>query len=337
MGLTLPILSSSQSPPPFQWDEWYAGIGGRSIHIPEVQEYIHKIFDEQYPRCVGTVSDTVYHFHSPEEAALSLKEKVLSAGADLVGICEIEPSDIYKGKSVHEKYAIAIGQKMRWAAFQTVPSDESAIECLRIYHSLGEIVIALADYIRSLGWHCTVEHPIGDTDVLHIPIALKAGFGELGRHGSVINPKIGPLFRMGCILTSMPLATDKPIDAGIARFCDNCRACRIYCPADAIPEERNALAGKDHLGNDRYTVDTGKCFPYFGKEKYCSACLPVCAYNHKEWAFEPDIKTDLFPSVLFSETPTPYDGVSSEKRHNYPHFRRNEPSPWESKRKTKHL
>ncbi|NJK31703.1 MAG: hypothetical protein HC927_04400, partial [Deltaproteobacteria bacterium] len=71
-----------------------------------------------------------------------------------------------------------------------------------------ETVIRLADYIRSLGYACKVEHPIGDTDLLHVPIALKAGFGELGRHGSIIHPKLGPLFRMGSVLTSLELATE---------------------------------------------------------------------------------------------------------------------------------
>ena len=63
---------------------------------------------------------------------------------------------------------------------------------------------------------------------------------------------------MGSVATSMPLAIDRPIDAGIAKFCDTCRACRIYCPADAVPDERSKTAGKDHLGNDRYVVDTGR-------------------------------------------------------------------------------
>ena len=37
-------------------------------------------------------------------------------------------------------------------------------------------------------------------------IALKAGFGELGRHGSIIHPEHGPLFRMGSVLSSAPMA-----------------------------------------------------------------------------------------------------------------------------------
>ncbi|MBC8124144.1 MAG: hypothetical protein H7X70_00290, partial [Candidatus Kapabacteria bacterium] len=114
-----------------------------------------------------------------------------------------------------------------------------------------------------------------------------------------------------------------PIDAGIAAFCDTCRACRIYCPADAIPDERSTVAGKDHLGNDRYVVDTGKCFPYFAKHEYCSACLPVCVYNHKEWARDfSGEPTQIFPTVVMFEPPKPCDSVPPEKRHLYSHVHR---------------
>jgi epoxyqueuosine reductase QueG len=223
---------------------------------------------------------------------------------------------------VTEKYAIAVGQRMRWREFQVVPSRESAIECLRVYYTLGETVIKLAAYLRSIGYACKIEHPIGDSDLLHVPIGLKAGFGELGRHGSIINPTLGPLFRMGSVATSIPLAIDHPIDAGIAKFCDACRACRKFCPADAIPDERTPEAGKDHLGYDRYVVDTGRCFPYFAKHSYCSICLPVCAYNHKEWAKDFDgFHTKLFPTVVMPDAPAPVD-LPQDQRHSYARIHR---------------
>jgi hypothetical protein len=316
---TLPVEGKvvRVSPPPFQWDTWYQAVGGRTISIDEVNALLQKIHGEQYPRFDGPVAPQRHDFASPEAAAAHLKQKALEFGADIVGICEIEPSDVYRGKTVTEKYAIAVGQRMLWRAFQVVPSQESAIECMRVYHELGETVIGLAGYIRSLGYACKVEHPIGDSDLLHLPIGLKAGFGELGRHGSIIHPKLGPMFRMGSVITSIPLAIDKPIDAGIAAFCDTCRACRIYCPANAVPDHRSPEAGKDHLGNDRYIVDTGKCFPYFAKHYYCSICLPVCVYNHKEWArdFE-GFQTKLFPDVRLEEPPVPAD-INAEQRHSY--------------------
>ncbi len=317
------MKAHSDSPPAFSWDDWYAGLGGREINIPEVDELLHQIFHEQFPRFVGKVAEEKKTFRDPEEASRHLKAKAQEFGADIVGICEIEPSDIYRGRAIEERFAIAVGGRMRYRAFQTVPSKESAIECIRVYYELGETVIALADYIRGMGYSCEIEHPIGDSNLLHIPIGLKAGFGELGRHGSIIHPKLGPLFRMGSVATSIPMATDHPIDAGIAAFCDKCKACRIYCPANAIPDDRSPEAGKDHLGYDRYVVDTGKCFPYFKKYNYCSACLPVCVYNHKEWArdFE-GFETKKFPDVIFKDPPDAYDGVASEKKHSYPRIRR---------------
>jgi len=164
--------------------------------------------------------------------------------------------------------------------------------------------------------------PVGECqaknhEVVHAKSGKKAGFGELGRHGSIIHPRLGPLFRMGSVVTSLSLATDQPIDAGIAEFCDNCRACRRYCPANAIPDHRNPEAGLDHLGNPRYVVDTGRCFPYFAKHYYCSICLPVCVYNHKEWARDFDgFQTKLFPQVVMETPPEPVD-LPVQQRHAY--------------------
>lgn len=315
------MISSATSPPAFLWDEWYRTIGGRKVQIKEVDDILRQIREHQYPRFTGNVAPARVNFEHLALATEAVKQRARELGADEVGIAEIEPGDIYKRREVKEKYAIVVGQRMLWRNFQDVPSHDSAVECLRVYFSLGEVVIQLADYIRSLGYECTVEHPIGDSDVLHVPLALKAGFGELGRHGSIIHPKMGPLFRLGSVITSMPLQIDHPIDAGIAKFCDNCRACRIYCPAKAIPDHRSPEAGKDHLGNDRYMVDTGKCFPYFAHHNYCSICLPVCVYHHKEWArdFE-GFSTQLFPEIDMKEPPQSVD--PDIPKHWYPKINR---------------
>lgn len=320
------MKSTEINPPIFDWENWYAGIGGRTGRVFEVNEIMMKIRDDQTPRFTGVVSETKKSFSSIKEASHHIKEKAKEFGADLVGICEIEPSDLYRDKVATEKFAIAIGGRMSYTKFQTVPSSESAIECAEVYYRLGEVVIQLAEYIRSIGYTCEVEHPVGDSNLLHIPIALKAGLGELGRHGSIINPELGPLFRLGSVTTSIPMHTDSPLDSGIAKFCDNCRACRIYCPADAIPDERDPNAGKDHLGNDKYKVDTGKCFPYFAQNKYCSACLPACVYNHKTWAkdFNTGAEVKKFPEVIMIEPPAPFDGIPDDKKHYYPKINRDQ-------------
>ena len=314
---------NNTSPSAFNWDQWYAATGGRQIQIDDVDDILKEIRELQYPRFTGKVNPNKTIFKNSQEASDLIKAKAMELGAGDVGIAPIEASDIYKGREINEKFAIVLGQKMLWREYQEVPSHKSAVECVRVYYTLGELVIQIAEFVRDLGYECTVEHPIGDSDVLHIPLALKAGFGELGRHGSIIHPTMGPLFRLGSIITSMDLAIDYPIDAGIAAFCDKCKACRIYCPANAIPDERSPEAGKDHLGNDRYMVDTGKCFPYFAKHNYCSICLPVCVYKHKEWAKDFDgFKTKLFPEIEMNDPPAPVDSV--KEKHWYPKLKREE-------------
>lgn len=322
----LPVLGAPSQPPPFDWQGWYDAVGGRTIAIDEATMWLGRIQTEQYPRFDGPVAQSRREFVSPADASEWVKGRARALGADLVGIAEIEPTDIYRDRSVNYRYAIVVGARMAYEQFVTVPSESAAVECLRIYFSLGETVLHLADELRAAGIACGVEHPIGDSSVLHVPLALKAGFGELGRHGSIIHPELGPLFRIGSILTNLEMVTDEPMDAGIAAFCDKCQACRIFCPADAIPDERYHDGTVDPIGNPRYVVDTGKCFPYFARANYCSACLSVCAYHHKQWATMNDGTVGPYPTVPFGTVPAPTD--PSENVHTYPKLRRDESSPW---------
>ena len=127
------MKGADTSPPAFSWDHWYNSVGGRSIHIAEVDAILHQIREYQYPKFTGTVNFKQTVFENPASAASVIKKKAFELGADEVGIAEIEPSDIYQNRVVDEKYAIVIGQKMLWRNFQEVPSNDSAIECLRIY------------------------------------------------------------------------------------------------------------------------------------------------------------------------------------------------------------
>jgi len=305
--------------PPFDWESWYQACGGRVDHTPQASKIVAKIYNEQAPKFTGHVESTTRPFDSSDQASQFVKDLAIEAGAAAVGITRIEPADVYEGRSVDETYAIAIGQRMLWKHFQTVPSQESGVECCRVYYDLGEVCIAVADALRERGYPARVEDPVGDSDLMHIPIALRAGFGELGRHGSIIHPHLGPLFRLGTVVTDLPMKCDEPLDLGIAEFCDRCKACQKYCPADAIPEERSPAAGVDPIGKARYVLDTGRCFPYFARQHYCSICLAVCAYKHKEWARDFKGKeTKLSPTTLLKEPPPTVDPLPPTRVHDYP-------------------
>ena len=100
-------MSESARPPAFAWDDWYATIGGRSIKVDQVDSYLRQIFDNQYPRCDGPVAPEQHLFTSPTHAADHLKQKAIEFGGDIVGICAIEPTDVYRGRTVTHTYAIA--------------------------------------------------------------------------------------------------------------------------------------------------------------------------------------------------------------------------------------
>lgn len=69
--------------------------------------------------------------------------------------------------------------------------------------------------------------------------------------------------------------------------------------------------------------DTGRCFPYFARHHYCSIYLPVCAYNHKEWARDfGGTATKIFPTVVMHDPPPPSDVPDAKRSHDYPRLTR---------------
>ena len=93
----------------------------------------------------------------------------------------------------------------------------------------------MAEVLQGLGFPARSQTN-ADSDVLHIPLVLWAGLGELSRIGElVLNPFVGPRFKTVVLTTDMPLEVDKPIDFGLQYFCNNCMKCACECPVDAIP------------------------------------------------------------------------------------------------------
>lgn len=262
----------------FDWEAWYASVGGRRPRPAAFADFWREMETEQLPHARGPAASTRADLGDPVAAREAVKGLAVRAGADAVGVARVTPADVYRGKSVAEPFAVVVARRMRLADLATAPSEQAAVEMGRVYRDVGSTVTRLARDLRSLGFEATVQHPVLDMDVLFLPLAERAGVGELGRHGSLINPRLGPMFRLGAVTTDAPMATDAPVDLGISRFCDNCRACRDACPPDAIPEARG-----DPAGGSRYVVDTDKCFPYFAANHYCGACLAVCPFNSESF------------------------------------------------------
>ena len=77
----------------------------------------------------------------------------------------------------------------------------------------------LANWIRKKGWYADPKMGPNTEDVLMIPAAIAAGIGQLGKHGSLINKKLGSNFRLSMVLTDLPINVDAPESFGSEEFC----------------------------------------------------------------------------------------------------------------------
>ena len=110
--------------------------------------------------------------------------------------------------------------------------------------------------------------------MLLVPAALEAGFGELGKHGSIINKELGSCFRLAAVFTDLPLVADKPVNIAAEDFCTNCQICVTACPPNAIRHDKQTVRGVD-----KWYVDFDRCFPYFAETYGCGICVAVCPWS----------------------------------------------------------
>lgn len=223
----------------------------------------------------GPVNPQRIEGNDPAGMARQIKAKAMELGADLVGICRLQPHMIDLGKDVPHEFAIA---SCVAEDYEKVLQGANAVEeeAMRVYAHCAEIATDLAAHIRNMGYPARAHHN-GGSEVQAIPIFYQVGFGELGRHGSLIHEKYGSSFRPGIVTTDLPLAEDRPREFGAQDFCLNCNVCRLNCPGDAIPEDYV----RTH-GIKRWLIDLEKCYPYSRlREEYCHLCVDVCPYNVK--------------------------------------------------------
>ena len=230
---------------------------------------------------------------TPADAAKEIKHIAKAVGADLVGITAFDERWVYterfdpgaegpRPNPLPEglEHCIMIGQAMDPDLIQTAPSALAGASTGLGYSHDVVVLLTLAQYIKNLGYEAVAS--MNDT-ALAIPLAIKAGLGEYGKHGLLITPEFGPSLRLGKIFTDMPLAHDKPIDFGVKQMCNMCNACSKACPSKAIPdnEPNNRLHNRSNIsGITKWSIDGEKCFGYWSKiNSDCSVCIRACPYT----------------------------------------------------------
>ena len=203
-----------------------------------------------------------------------IKQTARGFGAELVGITRVTDDVLFDGHTVPYESAISLGMSMDRKEMAHVPQPRAAVEVLRVYREISRTAIRLARSIRRMGWPARAYGNPNSTDILHIPIAVSAGLGQLGKHGSTISKEFGSNFRLAAVLTNLPLAVDEPVDIGVDDLCNKCRRCVVDCPPGAIFNEKQMVRG-----SEKWYVDFDKCIPYFVKTDGCAICIQVCPWS----------------------------------------------------------
>jgi reductive dehalogenase len=228
---------------------------------------------------------------TPAEATEKVKGFARQAGADLVGITEINPLWVYSrrgeifndnwgdwGKEIplDHNYAVVFATEMDFRFVGAAPHTPTVIESMRNYAKGAYISSQIAAYISNLGYPATANH-LRHYEAVLVPLAVDAGLGEMGRLGYLLTKQFGPRVRLGAVTTNLPVIPDKPVDLGVEDFCRICRKCAVCCPSQSIPMEEQTEVN----GILRWKLNAETCFDYWGKiGTDCNVCMRVCPWSH---------------------------------------------------------
>ncbi len=157
-------------------------------------------------------------------------------------------------------------------------------QSFRAYMRGAFLSSVIAEHIRGLGWSAR-SHTVWDEDVLHIPLCVHAGIGELSRIGeTVLNPFLGPRFKDSIVTTDLPLQPDKYVDFGLQDFCNQCNKCARECPCDAISYGDKILFN----GYEIWKPDVQRCANYRITNPagaLCGRCMATCPFQSENLLF----------------------------------------------------
>jgi len=253
---------------------------------------------------------------TPEEAARMLRTAARHLGAATIGFVELDDNtrklvysvdpdghqieftdDPVASETETHRY---IPNSCRWVIVYTVQMSEEAMKrsptmtasqtTTGAYSRGTQINAGLQDFLRALGYQC-----LGESSLNALAIApafgVLAGLGEMSRLNRMITPEFGPMVRVFKLITDLPLATDKPIDAGIMEFCRHCKKCAEACPSGALSFENEPFwdikGGWNNAGHKAWFEDAVKCRTYWVQEAAtnCGICFGVCPFSKKDKAW----------------------------------------------------
>jgi len=211
---------------------------------------------------------------TPEDWTAALHQFVQAGDCEMTGVTPLDPEWIFDHEETTLPNLVMLGVQHDYDELQHVPALQGGKDVTRQYLRAAACAKKVAAWLREQGFQADAVTGPMTGKVLMIPAAIACGFGELGKHGSIINPEFGAAFRLSAVLTDAPLAATPPRDFGIDDFCSRCRVCENACPPEAIAPEKQMVRGVN-----KWYVDFDRCIPYFAETSGCAICIAVCPWS----------------------------------------------------------
>jgi len=193
---------------------------------------------------------------------------------ELFGITAMQPEWTYEGVRLNYDWIIMLGFAHDYEQMKAAPDAPAGAEVVRQYGRATKASKDIATWIGQHGWDAAPHAGPLAGPLLMIPPALACGFGELGKHGSIINREYGSSFRLAAVLTDVPLIATPRVSYYVDDFCSRCQVCTNACPPDAILPEKAPVRGER-----KWYVNFDKCIPFFNEHFGCAICITVCPWS----------------------------------------------------------
>lgn len=178
------------------------------------------------------------------------------------------------------------------------------------YHvTIKAMLKELAEELKTQSHELKYRAFVDSAPVAEKSLAVRAGFGWIGRQSLVVNPKLGTMMHLGeLVIDDVVDEYDTPME-GVG--CGSCRRCVEACPNSAILDNRTIDTRRCISCRTIEREGEGKAINLDGWIFGCDACQSVCPFNeHAPLHSNPKFNPRINPYEL---TPERWQAMTEEE------------------------